>query len=142
MNELEKAIMRVLDAYKSAVYAKDVDAFVGLYDHEVRVFDLWDKWSYNGIEAWRGMATGWFSSLGTERSVVEIEEVKITATDKLAIAHGFITYKGVSAEGKELRAIQNRLTWVLKQEGGAWKILHEHTSAPVNIETSKVILQR
>ncbi len=142
MNELEKTVMQVLDAYKSAVFAKDVDAFVSLYDQEVRVFDLWEKWSYNGIEAWRGMVMDWFNSLGTDRVDVEVDNVEISATDKLAMAHGFITYKGVSAEGKELRAMQNRLTWVLKQKDGTWKIIHEHTSAPVNAETSKVILQR
>ena len=38
--------------------------------------------------------------------------------------------------------MQNRLTWVLKQKDGAWKIVHEHTSAPVDFETAKVILQR
>jgi ketosteroid isomerase-like protein len=38
--------------------------------------------------------------------------------------------------------MHNRLTWALKQENGAWKIVHEHTSAPVDFKTSKVILQR
>ena len=134
--------MQVLDAYKSAVFAKDVEAFVNLYDPEVRVFDLWEKWSYNGIETWRGNVTDWFNSLGTDRVAVEADNVEISAADQLATAYGFITYKGLSAEGKELRAMQNRLTWVLKHKDGKWKIIHEHTSAPVNAETSKVILQR
>ncbi len=142
MNELEKKIMQVLDAYKSAVFAKDVDAFVNLYDQEARVFDLWQKWSYDGIEAWRGNVTDWFNSLGTERVAVEVDNVEISATDRLATAYGFVTYKGLLADGKELRAMQNRLTWVLKPKDGKWKIIHEHTSAPVNAETSKVILQR
>lgn len=41
MNEPEKPVIQVLDAYKAAVAAKDVDAFVALYDQDVRVFDLW-----------------------------------------------------------------------------------------------------
>ena len=48
----------------------------------------------------------------------------------------------LSAEGRELRAMHNRLTWALKQENGAWKIVHEHISAPVDFKTSKVILRR
>ena len=31
----------MLEAYGEAVYEKDVDAFVSLYDEDVRVFDLW-----------------------------------------------------------------------------------------------------
>jgi hypothetical protein len=42
----------------------------------------------------------------------------------------------------ELRAMQNRLTWALKPAGSAWKIVHEHTSAPMGFKDSKVILQR
>jgi ketosteroid isomerase-like protein len=53
MNEPEKPIIQVLDSYKAAVKAKDVDAFVALYDQDVRVFDLWGVWSYQGVEAWR-----------------------------------------------------------------------------------------
>jgi ketosteroid isomerase-like protein len=53
-----------------------------------------------------------------------------------------VTYKGLSAEGRGLRAMHNRLTWALKQENSAWKIVHEHTTAPVDFKSSKVILQR
>ena len=45
MNELEKPIMRVSDAYKTATFAKDVDAFVSLYDQDACVLDMWGEWS-------------------------------------------------------------------------------------------------
>lgn len=141
MNEPEKPIIQVLDSYKTAVAAKDVDAFVGLYDQDVRVFDLWGEWSYKGIGTWRGMVTDWFGSLGDERVIVDTDGVQTIVAHDISIVHAFIIYKGVSAEGKELRSMQNRMTWVLKQKDNAWKIIHEHTSAPVNPETAKVILQ-
>src|SRR5712692_4325948 len=34
-------IEAILDRYRTAVYTKDVDAFIGLYDEDTRVFDLW-----------------------------------------------------------------------------------------------------
>jgi ketosteroid isomerase-like protein len=58
------SIAGVLRAYAAAVYAKDVDAFAALYAEDVQVFDMWGQWSHRGIEAWRTMAAGWFSSLG------------------------------------------------------------------------------
>ncbi len=134
--------MKVLDDYKSAVYAKDVDGFVALYDADVRIFDMWGQWLYDGVEAWRGMVEDWFGSLGAERVVVEMDDVQIVMADDLAVIHSFITYKGVSAEGQELRAMQNRLTNVLKQKDGLWKIIHQHSSAPANFETGKVMFRR
>lgn len=141
MNDLEKPILQVLGSYKTAVTKKDVDAFIALYDQDVCVFDMWGEWSYKGIEAWRRMVKDWFGSLGTDRVIVDFIGVQTILGNDIAIAHAFVIYKGVSANNEELRSMQNRLTWVLKHKDGVWKIIHEHTSAPVNFETSKVILQ-
>ena len=142
MSEFEQPSLQVLDAYKAAVFARDVDAFIALYDQDVRVFDMWGEWSYQGAQAWRAMVTDWFSSLGAERVVVEFDDVRTVRAQDMAVTHAFVTYKGLSAEGTQLRAMQNRITMVLKQEGGTWKIVHEHSSAPVDSETAKVLLQR
>src|SRR6185312_9929081 len=40
-----------LAAYAQSVLAKDVDAFVALYDPDVHVFDMWGKWSLRGLVA-------------------------------------------------------------------------------------------
>jgi uncharacterized protein (TIGR02246 family) len=142
VNDLEKPILDVLDAYKAAVFAKDVDAFVALYDRDVCVFDMWGEWSYDGAQAWRGMVAGWFGTLGAERVAVDFDAMRVILAQDLANVHAFVSYTGVSAEGRELRAMHNRLTWALNQKSGAWKIVHEHTSAPVDFTTSKVLLQR
>lgn len=142
MNEVEQSILQVLDAYKSTVFSKDVDAFVALYDPDVRVFDMWGEWSYSGVEAWHGMVRNWFGSLGSERVVVAFDDVQVVTTHEIAIASAFITYKGVSAQNEALRAMQNRITMVLKHSGGTWKIVHEHSSAPVDFETAKVIFKQ
>ena len=39
MGDIDIRIAGVCDAYKRAVYEKDVEAFVGLYHEEARVFD-------------------------------------------------------------------------------------------------------
>ena len=139
----DKEIEAILDRYRTAVYAKDVDAFIELYDEDARVFDLWGRWLYSGSAEWRKPAAEWFGSLGTERSSPEFHDVQIAIGDGVAAVHAFITYKGLSADGKELRSMDNRITWVLrKNHAGAWKIIHEHTSAPADFETGKVTLRR
>lgn len=142
MNDTEKSIARVLESYKSAVLAKDVEAFIRLYDPSVRVFDAWGVWSYDGSAAWQTAIEGWFTSLGTERVKVAFGEVQTLAGRELAMVSAIVTYAGISAQGEQLRAMQNRITWVLRTTGHVLRIVHEHTSAPIGFNDSKAILQR
>jgi len=136
-------IEAILDRYRTAVYTKDVEAFIGLYDEDTRVFDLWGRWLYRGSAEWRKPAEEWFGPLGTERSSPEFHDVQFEIGDGVAAVHAFITYKGLSADGKELRSMDNRITWVLrKNRDGAWKIIHEHPSAPADFDTGRVTLRR
>ena len=142
MTEFEGQIKQVFDAYKAAALAKDVNAFVALYDKDVHIFDMWGQWSYDGVHAWRGMVTEWFGSLGDEKVVVEFDNLQMTIAHDIAIAHVFVTYRGLSADGRELRSMNNRLTLALRNRGGMWKIIHEHSSAPLDPQTTKAIFQR
>jgi uncharacterized protein (TIGR02246 family) len=133
---------QMLDEYAAAVRSKDVEAFVGLYADDVRTFDLWSVWSYDGKDAFRGMVAEWFGSLGTDVVAVEYDEVRTQPGEDVAGLSAFLTFRGLSAEGEELRSMNNRLTWVLRKDAdGAWKIAHEHTSAPAD-EEGKVQLRR
>jgi uncharacterized protein (TIGR02246 family) len=139
---VDRAIGELLENYKAAVYAKDVEAFVALFDQDARIFDLWAEWSYDGIAPWRGMVEQWFGSLNAERDLVEFDDVRATVSGELAVVHAFVRFTAMSAEGKALRTMQERLTWTLVMKERGWKISHQHTSAPIDFNTLKVILQR
>ena len=131
----------VLDAYAAAVRTKDVDAFLDLYADDVRTFDLWSVWTYDGKDRLRAMVEEWFGSVGTDTIGVEFDEVRTEVGDEVAAVSAFTTFRGISAEGEELRSMNNRLTWILRRDGDGWKIAHEHTSAPAGDE-GKVSLRR
>lgn len=142
MSDTETQVLRSIETYKSAVLAKNVDTFMHLYDPEVRVFDTWGTWSYEGAAAWRLAIEGWFSSLRGETVKVTFDDVKIIGEPGFAAMSAVVTYAGISAQGQEIRAMQNRLSWVLKTRGHVMRIVHEHTSAPVGFEDAKAILKR
>jgi ketosteroid isomerase-like protein len=142
VSEVDKPIAQILESYKAAVLARDADAFMRLYDADVRVFDTWGVWSYEGAESWRRAVEAWFTSLGAERVKVTFEDVRSTQGRDVAIVSAVVTYAGVSAQGEPLRAMQNRITWGLKTIGHVPRIVHEHTSAPVGFDDMKAILQR
>lgn len=142
MTDLETQVRRSIDTYRSAVLAKNADTFMHLYDPEVRVFDTWGTWCYEGAAAWRIAVEGWFASLGGETVRVSFDDVKITGDKGLAAMSACVTYSGHSAQGEALRSMQNRISWVLQTRGHVLRIVHEHTSAPVGFEDAKAILQR
>ena len=130
------------EAYAAAVRAKDVEAFLALYADDVRTFDLWSVWSYDGKDAVRGMVEEWFGSPDTATQVaVEFDEIRTEVGAEVAALSAFLTFRGLTADGVEERSMNNRLTWILRRDGDGWKIAHEHTSAPAGDE-GKVSLRR
>lgn len=142
MSDIDNEVRRAMDAYQAAVLAKNADKFMHLYDPAVRVYDTWGTWSYEGAGPWRVAVEGWFSSLRDERVKVTFDDVKIVGAQGFASMSAIVTYAGMSAEGQALRAMQNRISWVLRTSGHVLRIIHEHTSAPIGFEDAKAMLQR
>lgn len=127
------------EAYAAAVYAKDVAAFTALYAPEVRIFDAWGGWQQRGLEALHASTNEWFGSLGEERVVVTVSDVQHSAGDTLAAIHGLIEFRAISASGEKVRAMQERVTWLLEKQGEGWWVTHQHSSLPADFETGKVM---
>jgi ketosteroid isomerase-like protein len=142
MSDIEKQIHRVIGSYEAAVFAKDVETFMRLYHPTVRVFDAWGVWLYEDAPSWRRAVEAWFTSLRSERVKVSFSEVQTTTEQALATVSAIVTYAAESAQGQPLRSMHNRITWVLRETGHVFRIVHEHTSAPIGFEDSKAILSR
>jgi ketosteroid isomerase-like protein len=137
-----EAIESLFETYKNSVFQKDVEAFVSIFDEKVRIFDMWQRWSYDGLSDWREMVENWFDSLGENKDIVLFNEIQIQSTSEMAVATAFVKFTAVSDKGDELRYLDNRLTWVIQKKENDWKIIHQHTSGPIDFQTMKVILQR
>ena len=143
MAELDKDVVRIIGIYQSAAFDKNVDAFMRLYDPNVRVFDAWGVWVYEGADAWRRAVEGWFTSLGTECVKVSFNDVQALTGKDVSSVSAIVTYAAVASPGAAPhRSMQNRITWVLRTVGHVPRIVHEHTSAPLGFEDMKAILVR
>jgi uncharacterized protein (TIGR02246 family) len=141
VSDADQPIHAALAAYQAAVLAKDVDAFVSIYADDARIFELWGTWEHD-IGSWREMAKGWFAFLDDQRSVVTAHDVRTQVAGDMAMLSASLTYAAVDAGGQPLRSLDNRLTWVLRQRGGRWLVVHEHTSVPLAHEDGKGIVKR
>jgi len=130
------------EVYKSSVLNKQVDKLTDLYDEDLIAFDMWGQWSYVGGGPWREMNEKWLGSLGSETVVVEFDDINVVHGAEVAATSATVTYKALSETGKILRSMQNRLTWVARRKNGAWKIVHQHTSAPIDPAKFNPMLSR
>jgi Ketosteroid isomerase homolog len=142
MNDGKDKAANVLDRYRAAVFNKNVESMLDLYADNVRVFDAWNVWEYDGALSWRLAIEQWFGSLQDEAVEVGVADVRADEGSDLAFISAVLTYTAVSGKGVALRSIQNRLTWVLTRRDEMWRIVHEHTSAPIGFEDLKAIIQR
>ena len=141
MNDADQPIRQALAAYQAAVLAKDVESFVAIYADDAQIFELWGTWQHD-IASWREMARGWFAFLGDGRSVVEAHGVRTQVSGDMALLTASLTYRAVDPAGTELRSLDNRLSWVLRERGGRWFVVHEHTSVPLAHDGGKGIFKR
>ncbi|HWV22609.1 MAG TPA: nuclear transport factor 2 family protein [Thermomicrobiales bacterium] len=133
-------VQDVFDTYCTAVYEKDVDAYIDLYSKDVHVFDAWGDFEVTGLLRWREMTEAWFGSLGDERVPVTFSTVEIRASGDVAFAHAAVTFAGETAGGERLREMTNRFTFGLCREDDGWKIVHQHSSLPIDMATMKANL--
>lgn len=142
MSDLEQMARRVMDQYAAAALARDAAALIRLYDPKARIFDAWGVWEYADLAQWQLAVEGWFSSHPDEKIVVSFQDVHVLGSRELAGVSATVTYAGVSAQGEQVRSMQNRISWVLRTSGHVLRIAHEHTSSPVGFEDQKAILRK
>ncbi len=142
MSSLETSVARLIDQYKSAVRARDVGALIRLYDPRTRIFDAWGVWEYRDLEKWQVAVEGWFGSSPDETFNVWFEDVHASGSEESALVTAIVTYASFSAQGEQIRSMQNRITWALRTSSHVLRIAHEHTSTPIGFEDQKAILQK
>lgn len=137
-------INEVLDNYRITVFDRDVEGYLCLYDESVQLYDSWNQWELKDLHALRTMASNWFEELKLEdvRDKVSFDDVVIEELGDLAFLHGTMTFIACNSSDKELRRISNRFTLGLRRVNGSWKILHQHTSLPIDIRSGKGIFTR
>lgn len=133
-------VIDVLENYKSAVYAKDVERFLSAYDSDIHIFDCWGSWESNGISQWRETVIEWFNDLSEEGVLLKVDfnDLVIEESSNIAFVYCAVTFAAQHQNsGEILRQMTNRFTFGLRKENESWTIAHEHSSLPINIETGK-----
>ena len=70
---------------------------------------------------------------------VTFADVSTAVGTDTAFGHAAVTFTAISARGERLRSMTSRLTVNLARSDDDWKIVHEHSSLPIDMETGTAI---
>src|SRR5690606_30711314 len=116
---------------KRSAWDKDAKSMIELYDDNVLVFDMWQHGYQAGLKEWSAAIEEWLGSLGAERVNVLFEMVDVHESGGLGWARAVVRYEAVTADNSILRSMKNRITLGLIKKEDRWKVMHQHTSAPI-----------
>ena len=135
----DDAQIRGLEArFAKAVAAKDLDAVMKVYSPHVFVFDVIPPRQYVGAAAYRQDWKGIFAGF-TGPIKMEITDLVVSTDGMVGYGHSIQRVSGVDPKGKPVD-LTVRVTDVYRKQAGAWSIVQEHVSVPVDLETGKADL--
>ena len=131
----QAAIKALLDEYLDAIRSKNLDRLMACYADDVIAYDMMPPLEYRGAYAYRA---AWAQGLSASGGfVLELPELHIQADAEVAFAHA-LAHFDVTSDGKRMQG-WFRWTAGFCRRGGAWKIVHEQTSVPTDMETNRAL---
>ncbi|MCX2544813.1 SgcJ/EcaC family oxidoreductase [Pseudomonas sp. COW5] len=130
-------IQAIIDTYRQAVMTKDVEKVMTLYADDILSFDAIKALQFKGKEAYRAH---WVACMEMcpGPHIFEFHEIAIETGDNIAFAHWVANCGGTNDKG-ETQSCWMRATACYRLVGGAWKIAHEHWSAPFDPMTGSTL---
>jgi uncharacterized protein (TIGR02246 family) len=125
----EAAIRQLIEAWASAVRAKDIGGVLAHHTDDVLMFDVPPPVAVRGISAYRETWPPFFKALTEGWGAFEIAELDVTAGETVAFATALLRC-GSREELAKDDSPRLRLTIGLRKIDGTWKIAHEHHSFP------------
>lgn len=125
----EKQIRAVLQDRAEALRAKDAARYVTSFDRSVVKFDLAPPLQESGSSVVDPAGLQWWLDTWDGDISYEVADLTIAASGDVAFCHSLNHVAGTRTDG-ERQDMWTRSTLGLRKLGGAWKITHEHNSAP------------
>jgi len=123
----------MLDRFRTAIEAKDLDTVMSFYAPNVVAFAAFIPRQYTGAAAYRKSYEQFFEGFpGPATS--DISDVHISIAGNQAVMYGIERWVVTGKDNQPLEGVF-RFTDVLRKTNGKWRITHEHLSLPVDPAT-------
>ena len=131
----ERQIQALLQARLAALRARDAGQFVAAFDSSIVKFDLAPPLRETGPGVLDPAGMQWWLDTWDGELIVELAELSVTVGGDVAFCHCLQHIQGTRTDG-EKQNMWTRSTLGLKKIDNAWKITHEHSSAPFYMDGS------
>jgi ketosteroid isomerase-like protein len=129
----EAEIRALIDSIHQAHHEKNAAAIAAPYAAEAAIFDLSPPLAHPGVTAERKQA--WLDTWDTPIEL-ESRDLKITVSGNYAFGYGFLRMSGTPRAAGRPISFWMRATYCYERIGGAWRVVHEHTSVPFYMDGS------
>jgi ketosteroid isomerase-like protein len=126
---VEQTVRQILARWAEMTRTGKQDQVLANHADDVLIYDVLPPMQYEGAEAYRRSWDEWQPESSGE-SQFELQDLKITAGEDIAFAHGLIQCGGTLPNGKTFSDTV-RATFCLHKREGAWKVAHQHISKPL-----------
>ena len=130
-------IRTLIDAWQYAVIAKDIEQIVSYYADDITSFDAVGALQFKGKAAYRAH---WEECMKVcpGPGIFEFHELHVVSAEDSAFAHWLARCGGTDEQG-ETKACWMRVTAGYQRLQGEWKVVHEHWSAPFEMQSGTVL---
>lgn len=133
----ESQVRKLIDDWASAFRARDVDRIMACYAPDIVAFDVVPPLQYRGTAAYRN---DWeeMMSLCDGPNGIEMRDLTVAAADDVAFSHCLSHFTGKQTDGNAID-MWMRVTVCFRKIDGKWLAVHEHVSAPIDMESGKAL---
>jgi len=132
----EADIRDMMERWRTAVLARDIDGIVSHYAPDILAFDAVSQLQFKGVDAYRKHWEACLAMCPMDATIFEIHDLNIVADHHVAFATALNRCGGTGEDGQEKTGWM-RMTVCYRKTDGKWMVVHEHFSAPFDMETLK-----
>jgi uncharacterized protein (TIGR02246 family) len=134
----EAEIREQVDSWLQAVRAMDLEGIVSHYAPDILAFDAVSQLQFKGVDAYRKHWQACLAMCRPGTMIFEMHDLNVVAGDDVAFATALNRCGGIGENGEE-KAGWMRMTAGYRKTDGRWMVVHEHFSAPFDMETLRVL---
>jgi uncharacterized protein (TIGR02246 family) len=134
----EPAILAVIDAIAKAVRTNDLEGLLTHFAPEIVVFDMMAPLERKGADALR---QSWSMVLEPFEGPVDydVDHLGILVGGDIAWSRGLSVFGGTTKDGRKI-VHRLRMTLGFRKIAGRWKVIHQHVSAPFDMQSGRAQL--
>lgn len=135
MDQDKLIIQQLMKDLVTAITSKNTDKIMAFYAPDVRAFDAVQQLQFKGVDAYK---KHWQMCMDhcPGPTTFDVSQMDIMTSGDLAVC-SFLAHCGGTNDKGEQQAGWMRGTICFHQRQGQWKIVHEHYSAPFDMETGQ-----